>query len=206
MQALGDSADWLAKRLFIPSSLAVLVLGILLTIEGPWSFDILWVDLGFVGFAASFLTGLLFLKPEGERIGRAIAAHGPGSSEARQHIRRITVVSACELVILVLVVAAMSIKPTSDDGGTVLLFALVTAAAVAAGAWSLRTPSPEPAAADVVRLQLDEESAAGDAVTLLDVHGLHGRVVRRRRAASPSSSPRARAAAAALRHGRPARR
>ena len=148
MQALGDSSDWLAKRLFIPSSLAVLVLGILLTIEGPWSFDILWVDLGFVGFAASFLTGILFLRPEGERIGRAIAAHGPGSREARQHIRRINVVQRVELVILVLVVAAMSIKPTSDDGGTLLLFALVTASAIAAGAWSLRTPGPEPAAAD----------------------------------------------------------
>ena len=148
MQGLGASADWMAKRFFIPSSLATLVLGILLTIEGPWSFDILWVDLGLVGFAASFLTGLLFLKPEGGRVGRAIAAHGPGSSEARHHVRRITVVERVQLVILVLVVAAMSIKPTSDDGGTVLLFALVTAAAVAAGYWSLRTPSPEPSAAD----------------------------------------------------------
>ena len=148
MQGLGDSADWMAKWFFIPSSLATLVLGILLTIEGPWSFDILWVDLGFVGFAASFLTGLLFLKPEGERVGRAIAAHGPESSEARHHIRRITVVERVQLVILVLVVAAMSIKPTSDDGGTLVLFALVTVAAIAAGAWSLRTPSPEPSAAD----------------------------------------------------------
>jgi uncharacterized membrane protein len=148
MQGLGDSADWMAKRFFIPSSLAVLVLGILLTIEGPWSFDILWIDLGLVGFAASFLTGLLFLKPEGERIGRAIAAHGPESSEARHHVHRITVVERVQLVILVLVVAAMSIKPTSDDGGTLLLFALVTVAAIAAGAWSVRTPSPEPQAAD----------------------------------------------------------
>ena len=148
MQALGDSSDWLAKRLFIPSSLATLVLGILLTIEGPWTFDTLWINLGFAGFAASFLTGILFLKPEGERIGRAIAAHGPGSKQARQHIRRINVVQRVELVILVLVVAAMSIKPTSDDGGTLLLFALLTVAAIAAGAWSLRTPRPEPSAAD----------------------------------------------------------
>ena len=78
MQALGDSSDWLAKRLFIPSSFAVLVLGILLTIEGPWTFDTLWIELGFVGFAASFLTGILFLKPEGDRIGQAIAAPRPG--------------------------------------------------------------------------------------------------------------------------------
>ncbi len=71
----------------------MLVLGILLTIEGPWSFDILWIVLGFVGFAVSFLIGILFLKPEGARIGRAIAAHGPESSEARHHIHRISVVT-----------------------------------------------------------------------------------------------------------------
>ncbi len=145
MQGLGDSSDWLAKRLFIPSSLAVLVLGILLTIEGPWTFDTLWVDLGFVGFAASFLIGILFLKPEGERIGRAIAAHGPGSSEAAQHIRRINVVQRVELVILVLVIAAMTIKPT-DDAGTLTLFAAITGVAVAFGAWRLRTNESDGAA------------------------------------------------------------
>jgi uncharacterized membrane protein len=149
MQGLGASSDWLATRLFIPSSLAVLVLGILLTIEGPWTFDTLWLDLGFAGFAASFVTGLFFLKPEGERIGRAIAAHGPGSAEARRHIRRINVVQRVELVILVLVVASMTFKPTSDDGGTLLLFAAIVAAAVALGAWTLRVagrPEPRPAA------------------------------------------------------------
>jgi uncharacterized membrane protein len=150
MQALGDSSDWLAKRLFIPASLATLIFGILLTIEGPWTFDILWLDLGFVGFALSFLTGILFLKPEGERIGRAIAAHGPESKEARHHVRRIVVVERVQLVILLLVVGAMSIKPTSDDSGTLLLFAALTVAAIALGAWTLRSvvdelPQPEPA-------------------------------------------------------------
>jgi uncharacterized membrane protein len=146
MQGLGASSEWLAQRLFIPSSLATLVLGILLTIEGPWSFDILWIDLGFVGFAVSFLIGILFLKPEGARIGHAIAAHGPESSEARHHIHRIGVVQKVEFVILVLVVAAMAIKPTSDDTGTLILFAAVTAAAVVLGAWSLRTGGKEPLA------------------------------------------------------------
>jgi uncharacterized membrane protein len=149
MQALGDSSDWLAKRLFIPASLATLVLGILLTIEGPWTFDILWLDLGFLGFALSFLTGILFLKPEGERIGRAIAAHGPESAEARHHIRRIMVVERVQLVILVLVVGAMTIKPTSDDAGALSLFAALTLLAIALGARSLRSDDrPEPLPAD----------------------------------------------------------
>jgi hypothetical protein len=152
MQGLGDSSDWLATRLFIPSSLSVLVLGILLTIEGPWSFDTLWVDLGLAGFAVSFLVGILFLKPEGERIGEAIGAHGPGSAQARFHIRRINVVQRVELVILFLVVASMTIKPTGDDGGTLALFAVVALAAAGFGAWLLRsapaTDAPPVASAD----------------------------------------------------------
>ena len=37
-------------------------------IEGPWAFDQLWVLLGLAGFAATFLTGLLVIKPHSERI------------------------------------------------------------------------------------------------------------------------------------------
>jgi uncharacterized membrane protein len=138
MRALGGSSEWLATRLFIPSSLAALVFGILLTIEGPWTFDTLWIDLGLVGFAMSFLTGILFLRPEGERIGAAIAAHGPQSAEAVRRIHRINVVQRVELVILVLVIAAMTIKPTSDDGWTLLLFSAIALAAIGWGARSIR--------------------------------------------------------------------
>ena len=138
MQGLAESAEWLTPRLFIPASLAVLILGILLTIEGPWTFDTLWVVLGLAGFAASFLTGLLFLRVEAQRIDAAVAAHGPGSPDARRYIRRLNVVQRVELVLLVLVVAAMTIKPTGDDAGTLVLFAAVLAAAVAYAGWLLR--------------------------------------------------------------------
>jgi uncharacterized membrane protein len=144
MQGLGASSEWLAQRLFIPSSLAALVFGILLTIEGPWTFDTLWIDLGFVGFALSFLTGILFLKPEGDRIGRAIAAHGPESPEAQHHLHRIGVVHRVESVILVLVVGAMTIKPTSEDAGTLILVGVLAAVAAAFGAWKLRAGPAAP--------------------------------------------------------------
>ena len=144
LQSVGAMSDWLAQRLFIPSSLTVFVLGVLLTIEGPWSFDSLWIDIGLAGFAFSFLTGLLFLKPEGDRIGRAIAAHGPTSAEASFHIGRIDAVQRLELVILILVVAAMSIKPTADDEVTLVIGALILAVAVALAIRSLsRLPNRE---------------------------------------------------------------
>ena len=143
LQSIGAMSNWLAQRLFIPASLSTFVLGVLLTIEGPWSFDTLWVDLGLAGFAFSFLTGFFFLRVEGERIGKAIAAHGPRSPEAAFHMKRIEAVERLELVILTLVVAAMSIKPTGEDEATIVIGALILAAAVAVAARAIsRLPAP----------------------------------------------------------------
>ena len=84
---------WMTQRIFIPASLAVLVLGILLTIEGPWTFGQLWIVLGLVGYALSFLTGILLLEPQGKRIHAAIEAHGPESPQAAFQVARINVIS-----------------------------------------------------------------------------------------------------------------
>jgi uncharacterized membrane protein len=147
-QFSGHSA-WMAQRIFIPASLAVLVLGVLLTIEGPWSFDQLWIVLGLVGYAISFLLGILFMEPEGKRIHKAMEAHGPESAEAAFHVRRINVVSRMELVVLYLVVYVMAFKPTSDDTGTLVVAAAVVVAALAYGVPKVRAAPPgAPATAD----------------------------------------------------------
>ncbi len=148
LKKIAENAGWLAQRVFIPSSLAVLVLGVLLTIEGPWGFGDLWIVLGLAGYAASFLTGILFLEPEGKRIDAAMTAHGPGSPQAAHHVRRINVVQRVEMVILFLVVAVMALKPTGDDTGTLLLGTAIVLVTLAVGARGLSGgPSPADAAA-----------------------------------------------------------
>jgi uncharacterized membrane protein len=139
MQATGEGADWLATRLFIPASLSVLVLGVLLVFDGPWGFDELWILLGLAGYAASFLTGILYFKPEGERVARGIAAHGPDDPDVRQRLQRLNAVSWLEIVILFLVLADMALKPTSDDLGTLIVGAAVLLAAAAVAARSFPT-------------------------------------------------------------------
>ena len=139
-QISGHTA-WLAQRIFIPAALAVLVLGILLTIEGPWSFGQLWILVGLVGSAASFFVGILFLEPEGKRIHAAIEAHGPESAEATFHVRRISVASRVELCVLYLVVFSMAVKPTADDTGTLILGGAALLAALAYGARGIRRPA-----------------------------------------------------------------
>jgi uncharacterized membrane protein len=129
MQGLASSSGWLAQRIFIPASLVVLVVGILLTIEGPWSFGDLWIVLGLAGYAFSFLVGILFLEPEGKRIAAAMEAGD--QARAGFHVGRINTVSRIELVVLYLVVAVMALKPTGDDVGTLLLAGAALLAALA---------------------------------------------------------------------------
>ena len=138
MKVTADGAEWLANRVFIPSSLAVLALGILLTIDGPWGFDQLWILLGLAGYAFSFLIGILYFKPEGARIAAGIESAGPGAPDVVRRIKRINAFSLLELVVLFLVVADMTITPTADDVGTLLLGALLLIASAAVTARTLR--------------------------------------------------------------------
>jgi uncharacterized membrane protein len=136
MQGVATNSGWMAQRIFIPASLAVLVLGILLTIEGPWSFGDLWIVLGLAGYAFSFLVGIGFIEPEGKRIAKAMQAGDQG--RAAFHVNRINTVSRIELVVLYLVVAAMTLKPTGDDTGTLVLTVGLLVAALAYWAPKLR--------------------------------------------------------------------
>jgi uncharacterized membrane protein len=136
LQGVASNSGWLAQRIFIPASLLVLILGILLTIEGPWSFGDLWIVLGLAGYAFSFLVGILFLEPEGKRIGAAMAAGD--AAQASMRVARINSVSRLELVVLYLVVGVMALKPTEEDVGTLILCGAILLAGLAYFAPKLR--------------------------------------------------------------------
>ena len=123
----------LATRLFIPSSLTVVILGIALVIESDaWTFEYLWIVLGLVGFAATFVTGLFMIKPASERIGAAMEREGgrltPG---LRTDIRKLIVMARLDYVVLFLVIADMVFKPTGDDVGLLIGMAVILVAGIA---------------------------------------------------------------------------
>jgi hypothetical protein len=81
----------LSMMLFVPASLVVLIAGILLAIDGPWSFGELWTVLGLIGYAATL-----------EREGMTPAAKG--------EIHHMLVLSRLDYVTLTLVIAVMALK------------------------------------------------------------------------------------------------
>lgn len=150
--AFATDVEWIANRTLIPSSLLALVSGILLVVEGPWSFGDDWIVIGLVLFGITFVAGITFLGPESGRLGTLIAEQGMESPEAQRRLGRIILFSRLDLVLLFLIVFDMSVKPELGDAGAIL-FALAAAAAAAAlivwrslaGARAERAPASAPA-------------------------------------------------------------
>jgi uncharacterized membrane protein len=125
-----DSAG-LSETLFIPASLATLILGVLLVIDGPWGFDMLWIVLGLAGYLATFLTGVLVMKPGSEKIAALMERDAGMSAEAEIEIRKLLTKGRFDTVVLYLVVAIMALKPTGDDVGILAVLAAIVVAGAA---------------------------------------------------------------------------
>jgi uncharacterized membrane protein len=110
------------ERIIIPASLLVVLAGLAMVIDGPWSFSTLWIDLGLAGFATTFVTGLAVLKPRGDRLAAQVDADGGFSPAAAAQAKRLLAVARADALAIFLVVVVMVTKPSGDDG--VLLGAL----------------------------------------------------------------------------------
>jgi uncharacterized membrane protein len=137
----------IGMRVFIPATWIVLLAGIGMMINLHWSWGQNWVVFGLVAFALSFAVGAGFLGPEGGRIAAVIERDGPASPEAQARIRRILMISRCELVVLVTVIFNMVVKPAGNAGWFwgMLVVMLVGVAAVLAVYAREEEPVPAPA-------------------------------------------------------------
>jgi uncharacterized membrane protein len=136
-------AGVLGERMFVPASLVVVLAGIGLMIDGNWDWDQLWVIFALVTFAASFLTGLLVLAPMAKRI----PVVGPTSPEGQRLIERLFTILRIDLAFMYAIVFAMVVKPTTDDGWTIVIAAIVLIALTALFLAPLRSSSGQPASA-----------------------------------------------------------
>jgi uncharacterized membrane protein len=149
LAALGADIEWIAKRVFIPSSLLAFLSGIALVLESDfYGFGDDWIVIGLLAYATTFFASLLFLGPESGRIGALIQQ---GSPEAGPRTLRLIMLSRLDLVVLFFLIYDMTVKPDFDDSA--LLEGLL-AAALAAGVvyWRYKValgqppPGPGPAA------------------------------------------------------------
>ena len=124
------SVGRIGNTVLIGAALTVLVAGFALVWEGEFvKIGDDWIVIGLILFAVTFLAGAAFFGPEGGRIGKLIQAQGVEAAQDR--IRRLLVLTRLDLVLLFLIVFDMTVKPSFDEAGT-LVIALLVAAAFAA--------------------------------------------------------------------------
>ena len=111
MAMIARQAAFIGERVFAPTGLLVLLAGIGMVINLHWSWSTSWILIGLVGYTITFLTGLLVLGPQAKRIGQLIETAGPDAPETQAAIRRILLIARVDEGVLLLIVAAMVLKP-----------------------------------------------------------------------------------------------
>lgn len=132
------NAGRIGERLFVPTSLIVVLAGIGLMIDGDWPWGRLWVLFALVTFAASFLLGVLALSPTAKRIEQV----GPETPEGQRLIRRIFSLIRVDLLFMFAIVFAMTVKPTGEDVWAILIVAAILVAGSAVFLRGLRETGP----------------------------------------------------------------
>jgi uncharacterized membrane protein len=100
-----------ALRLYAPTSLVLLIAGVLLVDEVGYDFGDLWITLGFLGWAFSFFVGIGYYGPQDKKLQALVAADGPTAPGVVQNVRQALMVNQVELLILFLVIVDMTTKP-----------------------------------------------------------------------------------------------
>lgn len=100
------------KRLLMPASVIVLVLGIVMVLYAPFlEFEDTWIAIGLLGAIATAITGSVVIGPTAGKVGRLIEEQGPASPEVQAATKKIFMVSRIDQVVLLVVIAAMVYKP-----------------------------------------------------------------------------------------------
>lgn len=112
LMAFAKDVEKFGMTVFLPASIAVLILGIAMVWYSPqWEITQLWVILGLFGIANTIVVGAAFLGPESGRLARVASERGPDDPEVVRRTERLFAISRYDLAVLVLVVVDMVVKP-----------------------------------------------------------------------------------------------
>ena len=132
MAQFAMDVKWIGDRVLVGAALGAFLSGLGLVWNAPfWTVGTDWITIGLILFAVTFLTGALFFGPEAGRIAKGIETEGASSPGVQARIRRLLILSRIDLVVLFLIIFDMVVKPSFDDGWTIV-GALLVAAVLAA--------------------------------------------------------------------------
>ena len=107
MARFARQVDWLAMRVFIPTSLVVFGLGFWLVHKGQWGYGHFWIIWAIAAFIVSFVLGAGYLGPQSGRVGKLIEAEGADSPNVLRQIDMLVNVARIDILILASIVFMM---------------------------------------------------------------------------------------------------
>lgn len=129
MAQFAADVRWIGDRVLVGAALGAFLSGLGLVWNAPfWTIGTDWIVIGLILFAVTFLSGAFFFGPEAGRIAKQIEAEGAGSPAVQERIRRLLVLTRVDLVVLFLIIFDMVVKPSFDDGWTIVGALLVALA------------------------------------------------------------------------------
>jgi uncharacterized membrane protein len=112
MAGFAKDIEKAGTQYFMPASGLVLVFGIAMVAYSPvYNFSDVWIAIGLIGYAATFVTGAFFIGPTAGKLGAALEDKGPEDATSQALMRRIFAISRIDQVVLTLVIADMVFKP-----------------------------------------------------------------------------------------------
>ena len=106
-----DEAEWVGVRIMTPAAILVVIAGILMVIESGWNFTDTWILIGIALFVLTSLNGMVFLTPQTKKLKSLIVERSENDAGVQALVKRVTLASRIDLLILIAIVADMVIKP-----------------------------------------------------------------------------------------------
>jgi uncharacterized membrane protein len=113
LATIARQAVFVGERIFAPAGLAVFLMGIAMMLNTDWGWGHFWVVAGLIGYAATFVNGLVVLTPLAKKASALLDEKGAEAPETQAAIARILLIARIDVAVLLLVVADMVTKPFS---------------------------------------------------------------------------------------------
>jgi uncharacterized membrane protein len=106
-----DEAEWVGVRIMTPAAILAVIVGVLMVIESGWNFSDTWILIGIGLFILTSLNGMVFLTPQTKKLKSLIVERSENDKGVQALVKRVTLASRIDLLILIAIVADMVIKP-----------------------------------------------------------------------------------------------
>jgi uncharacterized membrane protein len=122
---------WVEPAAAVLGPLLLIVTGVGLVLDGPWGFGDTWVVIGLGGYVAALVLGGALQAPGTKRVNSLLRERGAEDSGTITAMRRLNAYYWLELATLLIVLLAMTTKPTGP--GSIGFWTLVVSILAGAG-------------------------------------------------------------------------